>query len=96
MSNGFQLGSVYDFTPDQLSMFVRTTSMRRNAELMTEMNVKAAATSAAYSGDTKPLEAIEKAIYGTAVSHGTELQKRLRGFIHAARKAGVKVENGGS
>lgn len=74
-------------TPSQVEMFVAATSLRRNNEIISNMSISAAASSAAYTGSTEPLENIEKSIRGVSTSYGGELKNRLRGLLGA----GVKV-----
>lgn len=76
-------------TPKQLNLFLRATSRRRTNEILTDMNVRAAAASAAFTGNTKPMESIEKALTGTSDSYGSEIQKRLKGF---ARAVGANIK----
>lgn len=74
-------------------MFAAAAARRRGEELLTHMSVSAASSSAAFTGNSKPLEGIEKAIRGDASSCGSELQRRLRGFAH---QVGAKVRERGS
>lgn len=83
---GHSWTEVKNYTPAQLSMFVNTAIRRKNEELLTQMSVSAASSSAAFTGDTKPMEGIEKAIHGEAINYGSELQSRLKGF---ARQVGA-------
>lgn len=82
-----------NYTPDQIGMFVTTAARRRGEELLTQMSVSAASSSAAFTGDTKPLEGIEKAIRGESTSYGSELQRRLKRYAHAV---GAKVKEHGT
>ena len=70
-------------------MFITAAVRREGTELLTQMSVSAASSSAAFTGDTKPMEGIEKAIRGESTTYGSELQKRLKRF---ARAAGAKVK----
>ncbi len=74
-------------------MFVTTAVRRRGEELLTQMSVSAASSSAAFTGNTKPLEGIEKAIRGESSNYGSELQKRLKRYAHAV---GTKVREHGA
>jgi len=73
-------------------MFCAAASRRRGEDVLTQMNVTAASTSAAFTGNPKPLEGIEKAIRGDSGNYGSELQRRLKGF---ARQAGAMVRKSG-
>lgn len=72
-----------NYTPAQLSMFVNTAVRRKGEELLTQMSVAAASSSAAFTGDMKPMEGIEKAIHGEARNYGSDLQNRLKGFARS-------------
>ena len=64
-------------------MLVNDAVRRKGEELLTQMSVSAASSSAAFTGDTKPMEGIEKAIHGEAVNYGSEIQGRLKNFARS-------------
>lgn len=76
-----------NYTPAQIGMFVKAATSRKGEELLTHMSVSAASSSAAFTGNTKPLEGIEKAIRGESSTYGSDLQRRLKRFGRAALAA---------
>ena len=72
-------------------MLATAAARRHGEDILTRMNVSAASASAAFTGNQKPLDAIEKAIRGSSSRSGGELQNRLKAF---ARKVGAKGNNG--
>lgn len=72
-------------------MLSAAADRRYGEEILVQMNVSAAATGAGFTGNSKPLEGIERAIRGSA-NCGNELQRRLKGF---AQQAGALLRKNG-
>lgn len=91
VANGHPPGEVAGYTIRQLELFVEAAVKRRNRELVDSAKVQASATATGFTGNEKPLEALERSLTGKSQGGGVvgELRRRVGGLIKAGA---VKVK----
>lgn len=84
---GHRFEDLKRYTPDQIEILVEETDRQLGEELLADAQVQAAAASVGMTGNTKPLEALTKAIRkgrkdpGGAVAN--DLQSRMKGLARS-------------